>query len=121
MFDKMVVRCLMAAVRTAAISLTLLVAVSAETQGQTVLPLTTTGAGTVTLETNGMISVTPEPSTLVLLAAGAAGLLGYGLRRQSVAKRTAKPAAIDQVEPQDDGPAILSLPSRWTEATRRAA
>jgi probable HAF family extracellular repeat protein len=61
---------------------------------------------------------TPEPSALALLAAGALGLLGYGLRRRRVARRTAKPAAFDQ---QDDAPAILSMPSRWSEAARRAA
>ena len=36
---------------------------------------------TSSLYTNGTISVVPEPSTLALLAAGALGLLGYGLRR----------------------------------------
>ena len=64
--------------------------------------------------------VTPEPSTLALLAAGALGLLGYGWRRRRAARRTAKPAAFNQAEPQDEGPAILSMPSRWTEAARRA-
>ncbi len=75
---------------------------------------------TSNLSTNGTISVTPEPSTLALLAAGAIGLIGYGLRRRRVT-RTVKPAAIDQVEPRDDGPAILSMPSRWAEPARRAA
>jgi hypothetical protein len=38
----------------------------------------------------------PEPSSFVLLAAGAMGLLGYGFRRRRVARRTAKPAAFNQ-------------------------
>jgi hypothetical protein len=62
-------------------------------------------------------SPVPEPSALGLLAAGAIGLVAYGLRRRA-AKRTAKPTAFDQ---QDDAPAILSMPSRWSEAARRAA
>ena len=33
-----------------------------------------------------VLTVVPEPSTLALLAAGAAGLLGYGLRRRRVAR-----------------------------------
>jgi hypothetical protein len=44
---------------------------------------------------------TPEPSTLALLATGAVGLLGYGLRRRCAARRTA------QSESNDDAPAIL--------------
>ena len=35
------------------------------------------------IETNGTISVTPEPSTLVLLAAGAFGLIGWAWRRKA--------------------------------------
>ena len=35
------------------------------------------------LYTNGTISVVPEPSTLVILAAGAIGLVGYGRRRRA--------------------------------------
>ena len=61
----------------------------------------------------------PEPSTLALLAAGAFGLAGYGLRRR--AARTATSTALDATESNDDAPAILPLPSRWTESARRAA
>jgi autotransporter-associated beta strand protein len=42
---------------------------------------------TSNLYANGTISVTPEPSTLALLAAGALGLLGRGLQRRRAAKR----------------------------------
>ena len=64
-----------------------------------------------------VLNVVPEPSTLVLLAAGAIGLVGYGLRRR--AARTAKPAAFDQ----QDAPAILSFPSHSSTASavRRVA
>ena len=65
-----------------------------------------------------VVAQTPEPSTLVLLTAGAIGWLGYSLRRRRVAKTT-KPTAFDQNE--EDGPAILSMPSWRTEAARRAA
>ncbi len=88
------------------------------------LTLPTLGNGlnwnTSNLDANGTISVTPEPSTLALLAAGAFGLLGYGWRRRRAAKRTAKPAAFDQ--PQDEPP-ILAFPSRSfpASAARRAA
>ena len=83
------------------------------------LPVLSNGLSwnTSNLYANGTISVTPEPSTLVLLGVGAIGLLGYGLRRRLA--RTAKPAAFDQ---QDD-PTILSFPSRSSQASaaRRAA
>jgi formylglycine-generating enzyme required for sulfatase activity len=64
------------------------------------------------------VASVPEPSTLALLAAGAIGLAGYGLRWRR-ATRTAKPVAFDQ----QDAPAILSFPSCScsAHAARRAA
>ena len=62
-------------------------------------------------------SPTPEPSTLVLLAAGALGLLGYAWRRRRLAKRAAP-------SNQNAAPAILLLfPSNsvQTREIRRAA
>ncbi len=75
---------------------------------------------TSNLDTNGTISVTPEPSTLALLAAGAIGWLVYGVRRRTAARRTAKPATFDQ--PQDEPP-ILAFASHSSSASaaRRAA
>ena len=73
---------------------------------------------TSNLDTNGTISVTPEPSSLVLLAAAAIGILAYGLRRRWAARRTAEPG------PQDDAPAILSFSahsSHQANMARRAA
>jgi len=55
-----------------------------------------------------LLTPVPEPSALALLAAGAVGLLRYGLQRRCPSLA-------------DDGPAILPLPSRWTDATRRPA
>jgi hypothetical protein len=60
------------------------------------------------------VTPTPEPSTLVLLAASAIGLLGYNWRRRKQKESTLS----GQYE--KEGPAVLSLPSRWT-AARRAA
>jgi hypothetical protein len=40
-------------------------------------------------------ALTPEPSTLALLAAGAVGLLGYAWR-QRIARRTSKPTTVQQ-------------------------
>jgi hypothetical protein len=57
------------------------------------LPALATGLSwdTSNLDSTGTISVVPEPSTLVLLAAGALVLVGYGWRRRA-ASRTAKPS-----------------------------
>ena len=74
---------------------------------------------TSNVATNGTISVTPEPSSLALLAAaGAIGFIGYGLRRRK-ATSTAKPTAFAQ----QDVAAILSYHSHSSpvNAARRAA
>jgi hypothetical protein len=60
---------------------------------------------------------TPEPSTLTLLSVGVVCLAGYAWRRRQ--KRTGKSTLPDQDE--SEGPSILSMPTRWTEAARRAA
>jgi hypothetical protein len=62
---------------------------------------------TSNLDTTGTISVTPEPSTLVLLVAASLGWLGYSLQRRSASTRTAKPADFDQA--RGDGLPILSV------------
>jgi len=64
------------------------------------------------------ISETPEPSTLALLSAGVVGLVGYGWRRR-LKKRTI--AFVTQATTPEEDPAILSFPSRSSEAKRQAA
>ena len=90
---------------------------------QVVLPSLGNGLSwnTSDLDTNGTITVTPEPSTFSLLAAAIViGFVGFVWRRRATMK-TGKLAAFDQGEPQEDGPAILPMPPRWTEGVRRAA
>ncbi len=73
-----------------------------------------------------LLSPTPEPSVFVLLVVGAVGLLGYVSWRRWL-KRSLSLAAVptissdDETDSQENGPAIQSLPSRWTEGVRRAA
>ena len=78
-------------------------------------------AGQQTLTLNVSADIVPEPATLGLLAAGAVALIGYGWKRRTVKRKTAKPAAFDQ---QGEDPAILSFPSRSfhpASVARRAA
>ena len=63
----------------------------------------------------------PEPSSLALLGAGATLLLGYAWRRQRKGRQSLSIAAGPNDSGQDNGPAILSLPSRWTPAAHKAA
>ena len=78
------------------------------------------------LDHNSDFAVTPEPSTLALLAAGAMGLAGF-VWRQRRRKRSLSLAGVpphsceDETDSPEDGPAILALPSRWAGAARRAA
>ena len=51
---------------------------------------------TSSLYTGGVVSVVPEPSAVALLAAGAIGLVGHGLRRRRMARKSAKPTAFDK-------------------------
>jgi hypothetical protein len=73
-----------------------------------------------------VIAQTPEPSTLALLGVGAISLVGYGsLRRRQKRCLTVAEGPIlfrdNETDLQDDGSAILSMPSRCAEAARRAA
>ena len=74
---------------------------------------------TSNLYSTGTISVTPEPSTLALLAAGAIGLAGYAWRRRR--KRCLPIAGEPTRSGQEQGPAVLTFPSRWATSARRAA
>ncbi len=58
-----------------------------------------------------VIAAVPEPSTLVLLAVGAIGIVGCGWRWR-FSRRTAKPSALDQ----PDVSSILSFPSHSSPA-----
>lgn len=66
-----------------------------------------------------LLTPTPEPSTFAFLCVGAIGLLAYRWRRCPA--RAAKAAALEEVQRQDDGPAILPMPSCWTSDARKAA
>ena len=72
------------------------------------------------LDHNSVLAVVPEPSTLVLLGIGGAGLLARAWRRRSKAR-----LAAEKTDPGEDGsPATLSFPSQEAHrfcAVRRAA
>ena len=69
------------------------------------------------------VNVTPEPSTLALLGAAAIGFVGYALRRrkQRCSRSIAEESDEVGTDLQEEGPAILTMPSVWTVAARRAA
>jgi hypothetical protein len=56
------------------------------------------------------ITATPEPSTLALLGVGAAGLLGYGLRRWKMRR-----AVVEDETASEESLVTLSVPSRPLE------
>jgi hypothetical protein len=70
---------------------------------------------------HGFVATIPEPSTLALLGVWAMGLAVYGLwrRKQERISLVGEPTLSGQDE--TDGPAILSMPFRWTETARKAA
>ncbi len=70
---------------------------------------------------HGFVATMPEPSTLTLLGTALLGLGVVYLRRRR--ERNSLSVIEDSTLSSDDetGPAILSLPSRWTETMRRAA
>ena len=67
---------------------------------------------------NSEFAVVPEPSTLILLAV-AISLIGYAWQRRRGRFQTV--FSHDEPTSQDDGREILSMPSPWTKAARRAA
>ncbi len=69
------------------------------------------------LNHNSEFAVTPEPSSLALLAAGAVALIGYRLKRRKRRSHAGESSGKDETE----GPANLAMPFRWTESVRRAA
>ena len=75
---------------------------------------------TSNIYSTGEISVVPEPSTLVLLAAGAIGLIGWAWRRRRKHPMSLTGESVSGND-QEDSPAILSLRSRWAGVARRAA
>ena len=102
----------------------------AGTFSQLTLPALSNGLqwNTSNLYTTGTINVTPEPGTFALFAAGAIGLLGYGIRRRRnrLLSLATKPTINGADDPsfQDDLAAVLPFavqPACRTGSARRAA
>ena len=93
------------------------------TLNQVTLPTLGNGLSwnTSNLDTNGTITVTPEPSTFALFTAGAFVLIGCGLRKQRQKHSMSVARETNFGDVQDEGPAILSMPSRRAVPVRRAA